>query len=107
MTISWADVEAIASELSEVSEAAQGAILDYVNDTAASDFAKRYLAAHYGQGTIDGSGAAAGAVQSESVGPISTTYAVTAAGGDALDSTPWGREFKRLTGYLRLPVALP
>lgn len=108
MAITWTDVETIAPALSDVSEEAQNAILDYVNDTAGHDLALTYLAAHHGQKVIDGPGGAAAAVQSEQVGPLRVTYAVSSVSDDDLESTTWGRLYKSIAYQShRLPVVLP
>lgn len=96
MTIEWADVEVLSSDFSDVSGDAQTAILDYVNDQSVSDFARRYLAAHYAQGLLDGAGSTTSHVRSEQVGPLRVDYAVPTAESDALDATGWGREYKRI-----------
>jgi hypothetical protein len=99
----WQDVEALQSNLSTVSVAAQMIILAHVNedlnprafggeDSARYHLARCYLAAHLGElerrkGTQD--------VASETIGTSSITlsYAQAETGGDALLQTSWGSQF--------------
>jgi hypothetical protein len=86
MSITWADVQVIAPELSNTAvptgtQAVLLAMVDrQIDDTAWDDLAddgRRYLAAHLGTVyvTTSGGGAASvGSVQSETVGPMSRTY---------------------------------
>jgi len=105
--ITWSDVTAIAPELSDVSAQGQAAILAHValqvGETEWGDYAamgQAYLAAHLGALALSSAGAG-GAVQSESVGTVSVTYAVNAAVlGAGLDSTTWGREYSRVRALL-------
>jgi len=64
------------------------------------------LAAHTLAVELRGSKAHGGPVASESAGPLSRSYAV-AASNDALDSTSYGREYKRLReSILRNPLVI-
>lgn len=60
---------------------------------AARDLATAYLAAH--MLTVAQRGGSSGPVTSEREGDLAVSYAV-AAGGDALQSTAYGREFAKL-----------
>lgn len=106
--IQWADVEALQSNLSSVSAAAQMVILAHVNEdlnpgafggegSAKYHLARAYLAAHLGE-LERRRGAQAGPVQSKTIGTSSITlaYAAATAGGDALTSTSWGSQFAEL-----------
>lgn len=106
MSIVWSDVEAIAPELSVSPLATQDAILEQVNDeeihddtwrsAARADRARRYLAAHLATIASNGRGSV-GPIQSESVGSVSRSYAVSMAMGSSnLDSTGYGKEYQRL-----------
>lgn len=109
MSIAWSDVEAIAPELSSVAAASQTAILAIVNrqisDTqwgALADDGRRFLAAHYGTLNLSENGGSA-MVTSETLGPMSRTYAVSSSSSTSGTSTTgWGREYERL-----LKIAVP
>lgn len=99
--VTWDDVIAVAPELSSVPEAAQDAILTQVDEQlSASVWGTRlasgqtYLAAHLG--TVRG----APNYQSESVGDHTRQVE-----GD-LNSTSYGREFRRLVRTLGVSVAV-
>jgi hypothetical protein len=107
----WADVVAIATELSTIDGAARVFILEYVNgpglDPASFDgedghttrFARIYLAAHLGSSIGKGAaGAAGGPVTSESMGGLSRSYSVgsVAASADSTGSTDYGRRYEAL-----------
>lgn len=103
MSVTWADVVALDSALSEVSVGAQHSILataeartpEAVWGTRRSD-AIMYLAAHLGQLVIRGGGGA-GPVVSESVGQVARTYAQPSSmSKGSLESTTWGREYQQL-----------
>jgi len=105
MAITWADVEAVAPELSAVALATQTAILAQVNSELSTsvwgtkiEIGRAWLAAHLG--TLAGIEEGGGAVQSETVGAVSRTYAVSS--GD-YSSTAYGNEFQRL--LMQLPAA--
>jgi hypothetical protein len=101
-SITWADVEAIAPELSAVSTDTQTAILADVEAQLSEDYlgtkydlACKYLCAHLG--TIARRNGSGGAVTSRTVGPVSEAYSVAAATStDGLNSTSYGQEYKRL-----------
>lgn len=106
MSIVWADVTAIAPELSTVAAAGQTAILGQVNDeeikdatwpsVAKANRARRYLAAHLATLTLSARGGV-GPIQSESVGNVSRSYAVSVSeGSNNLDGTAYGKEYRRL-----------
>ena len=106
MSISWADVTALAPELSTVDAGKQTLILDQVNNieihddtwrsAAKANLARRYLAAHLASVTSNGRGSV-GPVQSESVGQVSRSYAISVAQGSSnLDTTSYGKEYRRL-----------
>ena len=99
--ISWADVVAIAPELSGVPSTAQTALLTIVEEQLSSSVwgtrlasGQRYLAAHLG--TIRG----APAYTKEQIGDHTREVQ-----GD-LDSTSYGREYKRLRHSLGLSMAV-
>lgn len=95
MSITWADVQVIAPELtnSAVPTGTQAVLLAMVDrqidDDAWLDLAddgRRYLAAHLGTVYVTTSGGAAasvGAVTHEAVGPMSRTYASSSTNGTA------------------------
>lgn len=103
--ITSADVLLIAPELTEVTAGQWAAILEDVytevvvanwGQEAKANRAAKYLAAHLAALTQAGRGGA-GAVQSESVGDVSTTYVVTQAqDASDLDGTSYGKLYKRL-----------
>jgi hypothetical protein len=111
MSIAWADVTAIAPELTStaVATATQTIILAMVNERmvdgdAWGDYAddgRRYLAAH--MATVSGAGAGAGAVTSESIGPLSRSYA--AVDGD-LGTTKYGVFYRTLLRVAVGPAVL-
>lgn len=105
MAITWADVEAVAPELATVALATQTAILAQVNSELSTsvwgtkiEIGRAWLAAHLG--TLAGIEEGGGVVQSETVGAVSRTYAVSS--GD-YSSTAYGNEFQRL--LMQLPAA--
>ncbi len=97
MSVTWADVQAIAPELTDtaVPTGTQAVLLSMVDrqidDDAWDDLAddgRRYLAAHMGTvyvTTAGGSAASVGAVISESVGPMSRSYASARTSAGSLD----------------------
>jgi hypothetical protein len=102
--ITWADVEAVAPELSTLPEATQLAILSFVGKQLSSevwgdrlDLGLAYLAAHLGTISKRGGTGPGGVIASETVGPSSRSYAVAAAAPGALGSTLYGQEYQRLT----------
>lgn len=106
MSITWADVSTFAPEVASVPSARQTQILAMVdrqvNATAWGDAAvdgALHLAAHYGVMSLRGSSSAAGPVVSESVGPVSRSFAAPSSGGggDGLEATSYGREYMRLS----------
>lgn len=122
--IIWADVTAIAPELSTVSDDAQDSILAHVNTALAVDIfggesapktrlARIYLAAHLGSASRTGSSGASGAagpVVSESAGGLSRSYAnlTSASGTGGLSSSTYGQLFEALVGSTpaRCPVVV-
>jgi hypothetical protein len=116
MAITWADVEDLAPALSAVGADSQTAILAIVavrvvasrwgaNYTEAAS----YLAAHIGTLTLraaTAAGTGSGPITSETVGPISRSYAAPTsamASDSSLHLTPWGlayREACRMRGKL-------
>lgn len=104
--IVWADVEALQSNLSTVSAAAQMIFLAHVNedlnpdafggeDSAKYHLARCYLAAHLGE-LERRRGQQSGAVQSKTIGTSSITiaYAASQSNGDALMQTSWGSQYR-------------
>lgn len=96
ISITWADVEAIAPELATVATATKNAILAdlplQMNETVWAEklnLGAKYLAAHLA--TISARRGAGGAIQSQSVGQVSRTFAASMASGQALfGSTSYG-----------------
>lgn len=114
MAVTWADVTAIAPDLSSVAGGTQTAILadvatilsnaDYWPSTAMHDLAKKYLAAHMGalylRANGGGSAGGAGAITSETVGAVSVGYASPVAdpsAGGGYETTFWGQQFLALS----------
>lgn len=118
--IAWADVTAIASDLSTVGVAAQAMILAFVNEAidtrlfpngeedARLKLARVYLAAHYAVGPLGGSFGAAGPVTAESAGTLSRSYASMSSSSTdpLLESTPWGRAYRLIMRPMRGGVTL-
>lgn len=121
--IVWANVLALAPELSTVNDQAKVYILAYVNgpgvDPSCFDgetgpttrLARIYLAAHMGSGVDKGAaGAAGGPVTSESMGGLSRSYSVgsVASSADQTGSTAYGRMFEALVknSLARLPIVI-
>lgn len=106
MSIVWADVTAIAAAVSTLPVATQTVILAIVDrqidDTEWLDLAddgRRYLAAHLA--TVYSQGAGAGAVTSETLGPMSRSYGLPPGVTGELATTPYG------VFYLHLLKLLP
>ncbi len=98
--ITWNDVTAAATTLTDVAEAERVMILEYVNarfvpgvgteDSTAVKTARIYLARH--MGTAIRLGSASGPVVSESEGGLSRTYAVMNVGHASMwQQTVWGQ----------------
>lgn len=116
----WADVEALQSNLSTVSAAAQMIILAHVNEdlnpaafggdgSAKYHLARVYLAAHLGE-LERRKGGASGQVTSKTIGTSSITLAFAQAergDDDALTQTSWGSQFAGMldTSPLRFVVS--
>lgn len=106
--IEWSDVEELDAAFADVSDPLQTLFLGIVEetvdpeayggeDTNRTKMARMNLAAHLAEYfTSNGSGSAAGPVQSESGGGLSVTYAVAASAvtGDALAETAYGRAYE-------------
>lgn len=113
MSITWADVQAIAPELTDTAvptgtQAVFLAMVDrQVDDDVWSDLAndgRRYLAAHMGALYAAG-GIAPGAVVSEAVGPLSRSYSVASTGETgSLATTKYGLWYLQMVRLL--PTAL-
>lgn len=117
--ITWNDVVAHEPDLAGtvVSPAAQMDILDHVNNSlAVNEFggdddprlrlARIYLAAHMGTVVVSGS---RGPVISQTVGPISQSFAAATAGEDSMySSTSWGRMYLQIvrTSVARIPFTV-
>jgi hypothetical protein len=104
--IVWADVEALQSNLSSVSAAAQMIILAHVNEdlnprmfggdgSAKYHLARCFLAAHLGELERRKGGQA---MSSKTIGTSSITiaYARAMTTGEALLQTSWGTEYDRM-----------
>lgn len=111
MSVTWADVQLIAPELTTaaVPVATQSLLLTIVDlqldDDAWGDLAdvgRRYLAAHLGSLYIGGS--AGGYVTSETLGPMSRSYGLPAGVTGALSSSKYGIEYQRLIGLLSCSI---
>lgn len=110
MATTWADVEALAPQLSTVAAGAQTLILGYVNavlDTASdawgdaevSALAGALLAAHFGAlAAAQSSSGASGPVTSMSLGQASKSFAVPSLSMDAgaLGATAYGAQYLEL-----------
>ena len=101
-SIIWADVTALAPELTAPSEAARVYLLAHVNaelDPAMFDgedgptlrLARIWLAAHLATVGALSTGGAAGPVMSESVGGMSISYGASSSTDAALGTTAYGR----------------
>ena len=120
MPISWADVEAIAPELSTVAGGTQAAILAYVgillDETVLGDAytgSAAYLAAHLatvGVQQAATAGLAAGVVPSSTkVGPLEQNYVTSSTGAmsrTALESTTYGRLYLLMSAVPRVSLGL-
>lgn len=107
MSVTWDDVVALAPALSDVSADGQTQILATValqvgpNQWGTlQDAGQLALARHLGTLTLRGSGASSGALVSETVGPLSRTFAAPVLTAGAFGSTPWGAEYARLRALL-------
>lgn len=110
MSITWADVTTLFSgdtALAALPTLTQNSILAQVNDeevhdstwriAARANRARLYLAAHLGSLASGVNSGAKGPVQSESVGSVSRSYALSVAqNSNPLDSTGYGKEYRRL-----------
>jgi hypothetical protein len=100
--ITWADVAAIAPELASVSVSAQTIVLAAVGKQVGSGQwgdlqteGQLALAAHMGT-LVKRSAGAVGPVIAQTVGPVTTQYAMLAGALGSLGSTAWGQEYQRL-----------
>lgn len=102
--IVWQDVEALQSNLSEVSAAAQMIILAYVNEdlapaafggdgSARYHLARCYLAAHLGELERRKGGGGQVASETISASAITLSYVAAMSAGDALMQTSWGAQY--------------
>lgn len=107
MSITWANVQAIAPELTDTvvpvaSQTVYLAIVDrQIDDDEWDDLAddgRRYLAAHLG--TLYSGGSAGGAVTSETLGPMSRSYGLPADVSGSLSTTKYGVFYLHLLGLL-------
>lgn len=110
--ITWADVTAIAPELTDASEAVRVLVLAYVNDSvnaAALDgeegsktkMARVHLAAHVATVMRRSNKGQAGDVQSEALGPQSRSYGAqeTELGPEDLGATGYGRTYRMVVRW--------
>lgn len=119
--IIWADVTALAPELTRVADAARVFILSHVNgpgmDPASFDgedgfttrMARIYLAAHFGAGVGKGAAGVSGPVNSESMGGLSRSYgSAMPTPKDAWGSTAYGRQYEAMvnTSLARLFIVM-
>ena len=104
MAISWTDVSRIAPELVSLTVETQNAILEDVDleiDAGRwgsfADKGRKYLAAHLGTVASRGSVGVAGAVTSETLGPMSRSYdSSSSSDAGLLSSTRYGIEYVRI-----------
>ncbi len=115
--ITWADVVAVAPELSTVASDAQDMIIAYVNDDVSPaafggetspklKLARVYLAAHEGTLASQSGAGPAGPVTSETDGTIARSYAAGSTDNAShWNSTSYGRSYVALvrTSRARLP----
>lgn len=106
--IIWTDVVAYSSALAAVDPIVQSDLLAYVNTRFAAVFggenspttrlARIYVAAHFASLPGAGEQRAAGAVISQTRGPVSQSFAPppTGSGDDTWSDTQWGRRYKQL-----------
>jgi Protein of unknown function (DUF4054) len=114
MSITWADVTVIAPALSSASAQLQTKILAIVGRQVDvdvwgefSDDGQLYLAAHLGTITSSG-GVQAEWLTSESVGPLSRSYAMPPGIMGKLSTTRFGVEYERLLKIAAAPgVVVP
>ena len=106
MAISWSDVVNLDSSLSSVATGTQDLILRVVDrqidDDAWIDLAddgRLFLAAHFGT-IINNGGAGAGPITSESLGPMSRSYGLSASAEGSLGLTKWGVTYRDMIGLL-------
>ena len=118
--IIWADVLALAPELTEPSDAARVYILEHVNaeldvdmfdgeDGPTTRLARIWLAAHLAtSGASSSGGGSVGPVTSESVGGMSISYGAYDTSDAAAGTTTYGRLYLSLVqnSFARLPVVL-
>lgn len=116
--ITWADVIAIASELSVIDVTAQDIILDFVNGhlnprmmpEAHLKLARINLAAHIGTQSLPDDLNATGSITSKEVGGIKITYAAIATGliDGSIEGSVYGQMYRFLqrNSYARLPRVL-
>jgi hypothetical protein len=113
--IVWQDVEALQSNLSSVSDAAQMIILAHVNEdlnpaafggdgSTRYHLARCYLAAHLGE--LERRKGSGGQVASETIGTSSITlsYAAAVSSGDALLQTSWGAQYAQMVRLSALRI---
>jgi hypothetical protein len=103
MAIVWADVLAIAPELSTVATGTFQAILTIadrqIDDERWGEFAddgRRYLAAHMATISNGDAGGAAGPIASETLGPMSVSYGAIADVDGELSGTKYGVFYRHL-----------
>ena len=116
MSVSWDDVAALSPSLAAVSAEAQALIIAMVDrQVGEAQWGDLFpdgqilLAAHLGALTLNtagGSSQAVGPVVSQTVGPVSRSFAVLTTSGAAgsFDSTTWGQEYARLRRMLPVRV---
>jgi len=114
MAVTWADVQAIAPELTDTAvptgtQAVLLAMVDrQIDDEMWLDLAddgRRYLAAHMGSLYANG-GAAGTAVVSESVGPMSRSYAQPSTSSGSLATTKYGMWYLHMIRLLPSSMGL-
>jgi len=114
--VSWSEVVAVGAQLAAVDPLLQNAILLYVNndfnvevwggeDSETLYLGRLFLAAHLGSVPRSGISGTTGAVTSETIGPISRSFAMSSSSGQ-LSTTPYGAEYQALLDTLGLGVVL-
>jgi len=111
-TLTWADVVAIAPNLSSLTTTQQNAVLLDVDIQLSEDkigskynLACKYLAAHLGTLVSRGSDGPSGPIQSEMVGSVSRSYAANF-NLTGYDTTTYGQQFRNIMRQLQYRVGV-
>lgn len=107
LTFEFSDILKEAPQFSTLDDPARAAIVEDVENEIGdvkTSFGKRYgraagnLGAHFLASRANAELGIAGVVVAETVGPLQRQYRGPSTSDDSLDTTPYGREFKRLRG---------